>query len=129
VSRLKDICVDAENAASLARWWAETLGYRVRPYTDQDLADLHAEGYDGPDDDPTVAVEPIDEPGPTVWFNAVPEHKHVKNRLHLDILGDVDELVGRGATVVEHLERWTVMADPEGNEFCVFPDAPGSHQH
>jgi hypothetical protein len=35
-------------------------------------------------------------------------------------MGDVDELVGRGASVVDRLAKWTVLADPEGNEFCVF---------
>ena len=51
----------------------------------------------------------------------MPEPKQAKNRVHIDVFGDVDELVTRGATIVERHERWTVMADPEGNEFCVFP--------
>jgi hypothetical protein len=50
----------------------------------------------------------------------VPEAKAVKNRVHVDVFGDADELVRRGATLLARRERWTVMADPEDNEFCVF---------
>ena len=56
-------------------------------------------------------------------FDPVPEPKTVKNRMHWDVYGDVAELVGRGATVLDEQPRWTVLADPEGNEFCVFPSA------
>jgi hypothetical protein len=53
----------------------------------------------------------------------VPEPKTVKNRMHLDVFGDPAELVAMGATLVR--ERggdtgWDQLADPEGNEFCVF---------
>jgi Glyoxalase-like domain len=123
VSHLKDVVVDCADASALAHWWAETLGYRVRPYTDDDLAQLRAQGIDDPRDDPNVAVDPIDEPGPGFWFCRVPEPKQSKNRVHIDVYGDVDSLVARGATLLTRLEGWTVMADPEGNEFCVF--APG----
>ena len=50
----------------------------------------------------------------------MPESKQVKNRVHVDVYGDVDELVAHGASIIERQERWTVMADPEGNEFCAF---------
>ncbi len=43
-----------------------------------------------------------------------------KNRVHVDVFGSVDDLVARGAVLVAELPRWTVLADPEGNEFCVF---------
>jgi hypothetical protein len=120
MSRLKDVCFDCAHASALAHWWAETLGYRVRPYTDEDLAGLQAQGIESVEDDPYVAIDPIDETGPSFWFLTVPEPKSTKNRVHVDVFGDVDVLVARGATVVARLERWTVMADPEGNEFCVF---------
>ena len=64
----------------------------------------------------------------TAWyFNKVPEPKRAKNRVHLDLVNQapaaVDELVRLGATVVgKHQsrgQRWTVMQDPEGNEFCI----------
>ena len=51
----------------------------------------------------------------------MPEPKTVKNRVHVDVYGNVDDLVARGASVKERQARWTVMADPEGNELCVFP--------
>ena len=53
----------------------------------------------------------------------MPEPKSAKNRVHLDVVGDVAEIVARGATVLDEQPRWTVMADVEGNEFCVFPPA------
>ncbi|MEY2426482.1 MAG: hypothetical protein QOI61_2054 [Actinomycetota bacterium] len=124
MSRLKDIVVDCGKAWPLATWWAETLGYRVRPHSEEDLAALRAEGIERKEDDPNLALDPIDGPGPSVWFCQVPEPKTVKNRVHIDVYGDVDELVGRGATIVEEHPRWTVLADPEGNEFCVFELQP-----
>jgi hypothetical protein len=68
--------------------------------------------------------------GPGIWFVRVPEPKPVKNRVHLDINlrpGEtLDWLVGLGATILRPIgttpdQRWTVLADPEGNEFCAFP--------
>jgi hypothetical protein len=56
----------------------------------------------------------------SVWFLKVPEPKVAKNRVHLDVYGDVVTLVERGASVQAVLEHWTVMTDPEANEFCVF---------
>jgi hypothetical protein len=117
VSRLKDICFDSADPRLLAQWWAVTLGYRVRPHTE---AELESSGDAGPEIEATVAVDPVDGNGPTFWFNRVPEMKEVKNRVHVDVYGDVDELLARGAVLLARLERWTVLADPEGNEFCVF---------
>ena len=118
MSRLKDICFDCADPWPLAQWWAETLGYQVRPHSD---AELEALGEGGPQSDPWIAVDPVDGLGPTFWFNRVPDPKPAKNRVHVDIYGDVEELVARGAEVLDRRERWTVMRDPEGNEFCVFP--------
>jgi hypothetical protein len=124
-SRLKAVCIDCSNPASLARWWADVLEWRVRPYSDEDLTWLRDQGYEGPDDDPAVAVDPPHGAGPTLWFNRVPEPKTVKNRVHLDVYADVDDLQTKGASVLYgHGEQpdtdWAVLADPEGNEFCVF---------
>jgi hypothetical protein len=124
MGRLKDICFDCIDAWALAQWWAPVLGYRVRPYTEDDLEQLRAAGIERPEDDPNVALDPVGEPGPTFWFLRVPEPKTVKNRVHIDVFDDVDELISRGATLVDTQERWTVLADPEGNEFCVFPPQP-----
>ncbi len=129
MSALKAVCIDCADPASLARWWAPVLGYHVRDYTDGDLADLRRRGFAGPEDDPEVALDPDDGTGPTVWFNCVPEPKAVKNRVHIDVYGSVDELVARGATVVDPQPEgidWTVMLDPEGNEFCVFLAPPAN---
>ncbi|HEV3227130.1 MAG TPA: VOC family protein [Acidimicrobiales bacterium] len=121
MGRLKDICFDCRDPWTLAHWWAEVLEYRVRPHTQEDLAQLRSQGIDRPEDDPYLAVDPVDGQGPTFWFLRVPEQKVVKNRVHVDVFGDVEELVRRGATQLDAMPRWTVLADPEGNEFCVFP--------
>ncbi|TDD17181.1 VOC family protein [Nonomuraea diastatica] len=123
MAKLRDVVVDCRHPASLARFWAATLdGYAVAPYDEAELARLRANGIDDPEDDPTVLVE---GGPPRLWFQHVPEHKVVKNRLHLDLDADdpaaeIDRLTGLGATVVDTRDDWVVMADPEGNEFCVF---------
>jgi hypothetical protein len=119
--RLKAVCIDCEDAWTLAHWWAETLEFRVRDYSPEDLAKLRRQGVDRVEDDPEVAVDPPSGDGPMLWFNRVPEPKVSKVRIHLDVYSEVDALVARGATVLDRLPSWTVMADPEGNEFCAFP--------
>jgi hypothetical protein len=121
VSRLKALCIDCADPWTLAHWWADVLGYSVRPHTDDDVAWLHDHGFERIEDDPAIALDPRDGVGPTVWFNKVPEPKTVKDRIHLDVYGDVDALVAHGATVAETLDDWTILRDPEGNEFCAFP--------
>ncbi|TXK43335.1 VOC family protein [Nonomuraea sp. C10] len=121
---LRDVVVDCAHPASLARFWAAALdGYAVAPYDDAELARLRAQGIDDPEDDPTVLVE---GGPPRLWFQRVPERKAGKNRLHLDLQSEdreaeVERLAGLGAAVLDRREEWTVLADPEGNEFCVFP--------
>lgn len=122
---IQDLVVDCRHPASLARFWASVLdGYAVAPYDAAELARLRAEGIESPEDDPTVLVEAGPAVRPRLFFQLVPEAKTVKNRLHLDLrCGDVDaevdritELGGRlVATYADHL----VLADPEGNEFCM----------
>jgi len=66
-----------------------------------------------------------------LWFNKVPEPKVTKNRVHIDINlpdeGDMGRLLGLGARALREIRDddgtlwWTIMADPEGNEFCAFP--------
>src|ERR671914_1082155 len=106
-SRLKAVCIDCGEPASLARWWADVLEWRVRPYSDEDLSWLHDHGYEGPGDDPAVAVDPPDGEGPTLWFNRVPEPKIAKNRVHVDVdavsAEEVERLVALGATVLRPL--------------------------
>jgi hypothetical protein len=118
---LRDIVVDCEHAPSLARFWAATLdGYDVRPYDEDEIARLAELGLT-PETDPVVFV---DGPGPNICFQQVPEPKSGKNRLHLDVESvdrpaEVERLVALGASVGRVLEGWTLMHDPEGNEFCV----------
>lgn len=124
MARLHDLVFDAAHPASIARFWAAALdGYAVAPYDDAELARLRSLGFSGPEDDPSVLVEP-EHGGPRLFFQLVPEPKRVKNRVHLDLLVDdpeaeVERLIGLGARIVERHPSNFVLADPEGNEFCV----------
>lgn len=107
--RFFEVAIDANEPARLRAFWMVALGYTEHT-TAEGAVDL---------------VDPAGR-GPTVWFQQVPEPKTVKNRLHLDILVGaaeraalVDELLAAGGTVVRALPRFTVMADPEGNELCL----------
>jgi hypothetical protein len=111
--RLKDIVVDASDHVAISRWWADVMGGTL---THDDS------GYSYLDDVPGAPFESFD-------FVPVPEPKTAKNRIHWDVdLVDgatIDDLVAKGATVLRAEGDgvdWTVMADPEGNEFCVFDD-------
>jgi hypothetical protein len=121
MAELSAIVIDCHQAPALARFWASVIdGYAVRAYDDAEIARLASLGLT-PESDPTVAV---DGPGPTLFFQQVPESKPAKNRLHLDIdvadrADQVERLTASGATVVDHFDTWTVLRDPEGNEFCL----------
>jgi len=127
MSGLAAIVLDCERAAPLARFWSLALGWPIRPYDQAEIERLAAKGHT-PETDPTVA---IDSPDGTlsVFRVEVPEQKAVKNRVHLDIRvrdrAHFDELVQQGARILTEWESWVVMADPEGNEFCVV-DPPGT---
>lgn len=124
MARLRDIVFDSAHPASAARFWAAALdGYAVAPYDEEELARLRALGYAGPEEDPTVLVEPADG-GPRLWFQRVPEPRRGKNRVHLDLStadpeAETARLLGLGATVRERQEGLTVLSDPEGNVFCL----------
>jgi hypothetical protein len=121
MATIREIVFDCERAPALARFWAEAVdGYDVRVYDDEEIERLAGLGYT-PETDPNVAV---DGPGPTLFFQQVPEPKRTKNRVHLDIVAsdrksEVARLEGLGATVQQVFEGNTLMHDPEGNEFCV----------
>ncbi|CAA9326173.1 MAG: hypothetical protein AVDCRST_MAG29-753 [uncultured Nocardioidaceae bacterium] len=105
--RLYEIGVDAEDAASVAGWWAQVLGVSVEH---DETGCCSLEGVPG---------APFD----AIVFAPVPEPKTVKNRIHWDVTGSVDDLLGMGAQLLRRPDAdiaWTVLADPEGNEFCVF---------
>ncbi|WP_405904892.1 VOC family protein [Streptomyces sp. NBC_00828] len=124
MARLRDIVVDSAHPATAARFWAAVLdGYAVAPYDDAELARLRTLGIAGPEDDPTVLLEPQDG-GPRLFFQLVPEPKRVKNRVHMDLVADdldaeTARLAELGAVLLARHEKHTVFADPEGNEFCL----------
>ena len=121
MARLREIVIDSIHPAGLARFWAAALdGYRVRPYDEVEIARLAGLGLT-PETDPTVLV---DGSGPILCFQKVEARKSLRNRIHLDIVGvvrseEVARLAALGARVRDEHERFTVMLDPEGNEFCV----------
>jgi predicted enzyme related to lactoylglutathione lyase len=131
--RIDAIVIDCRDAAPLARFWAQVLGWSVAPYDEAELARLATRGIVDPEEDPTVMVEPPQDTVdlPVLFFTEVPEPKVAKNRVHLDVLADedleaeVERLEGLGASIRNWAEGdggiWCVMQDPEGNEFCVMP--------
>ncbi len=100
----KDLCLDATDATLIGGFWSRVLDLELHL---QDGGDAYLTG-------PT--------PAHTVWVNQVPEPRTVKHRMHLDVsAGSVEEVVALGATVLDADSfTWTLMADPEGGEFCVF---------
>jgi hypothetical protein len=133
------ITFDARDAHALASWWAALLGYEMEDHHDL-VAGLLEQGIvteeqvsriDGRLGFAGVATARDPEGvAPRFYVQEVPEGKVAKNRVHLDVpLGDepldaaVERVVGTGATLVEIREhpgeRWAVMQDPEGNEFCL----------
>jgi hypothetical protein len=128
VAQLRDVVFDSRHPAMLARFWAGVLDdYSIAPYDEAELARLADLGIPGPDDDPTVLVVP-EGTGPRLWFQEAGEAKATKNRVHLDLVcADLESerarLVEVGARVLaRHADGGDhfVMADPEGNEFCLF---------
>ncbi|MGR4878123.1 VOC family protein [Streptomyces sp. LARHCF249] len=114
VSVVQNVAIDCADAYELARFWSSVTG---RP--------LHAEDGPGARETQVLLAE-----GPVLYFNQVPEAKTIKNRIHLCLRPEasrdqeVDRLLGLGATfVADHRNPdgsgWAILADPEGNEFCV----------
>jgi catechol 2,3-dioxygenase-like lactoylglutathione lyase family enzyme len=106
IARYKDLCIDANDPTLLGTFWAEALGLEYEPGAGE--------------------VSKLRGPTPqhTVWINRVAETRTVKQRVHLDVhAATVLDLEALGAQVVspaEHAQPWTVLADPEGGEFCAF---------
>jgi hypothetical protein len=118
-ARFKDLCLDANDHHALADWWCSALGYVRR----DSLEDATAEDHEPrPHDWPIPIVDPTGE-GPLIWIAPVQERKTVKNRMHFDVVGRTWPLLAAGARMVREQDdeiEWSVLADPEGNEFCVF---------
>ncbi|SCG60731.1 VOC family protein [Micromonospora inositola] len=106
----ESLTVDAQDPSRLAHWWAEALGYQV--ITEK------------PDE---VEIRKAPDQAPGIVFVPVTEPKTTKNRLHIDLRpadqeAEVERLVDMGARHVDIGQggvEWTVLSDPEGNEFCV----------
>jgi predicted enzyme related to lactoylglutathione lyase len=106
------LTIDCHDPKLLADFWSAALGYRLDEIDEED-----------------AVVKPAAGPGWTMLFQTVPEEKTVKNRFHLDVRpsGSMATEVARmerlGATAITRVDEggsfWTVMGDPEGNEFCV----------
>ena len=110
---LHHIVIDSHDLPALARFWAAVLDWRI-------LSEREREVVIGPDIDSPVGI----------CFMPAPETKTVKNRLHLDLTtgpsereAEIARILALGARRVDigqtGDESWTVLADPEGNEFCV----------
>jgi predicted enzyme related to lactoylglutathione lyase len=111
--RLHHIVIDTHDLPGLARFWTQALGWPV-------LSEREREIVIGPDVNAPVGI----------CFMPVTDAKTVKNRVHVDLTTsaadrdqEIERLVGLGARRVDvgqtGEESWTVLADPEGNEFCV----------
>ncbi|MFJ9682567.1 VOC family protein [Streptomyces sp. NPDC101194] len=114
VSVLQNVAIDCADAYELARFWSKVTG-----------CPLHPEDRPGDQETQVLLTD-----GPVLYFNQVLESKKIKNRIHLCLRPEtsreqeVERLLGLGATLVtDHRNPdgsgWAVLADPEGNEFCV----------
>lgn len=114
---LHHVVIDAHDLSGLARFWSQVLGWPI-------LSEREREVIIGPADDAPVGI----------CFMPSPDDKVVKNRVHIDLnpgpdtgpserQAEIERLVALGARPVDVGQRgdetWTVLADPEGNEFCV----------
>lgn len=106
----EQVVVDAADPVELGRWWAAALSWAVTI-----------------DSEDEFEIRPAPDRPPGVIFAPVAEPKTIKNRLHLDFRPDkqgaeVDRLLALGARradIGQGEQPWVVLADPEGNEFCV----------
>ena len=144
MTRDVQITLDCGDPAALATFWAEALGYRLQDppdgFTSWPQA-LEAMGIPAERHNDASAVVDPEGSGPRLFFQRVPEGKQTKNRVHLDLRAapglageermaaleaEAERLVAHGATRLERHEPdpplgagHIVMADPEGNEFCL----------
>ncbi|MBO3084069.1 VOC family protein [Cellulomonas fengjieae] len=118
---VSQLTIDSADPHALARWWNEVLGWR------------HA--WDPADDEEEVGIEPADGSATAWLFLKVADAKAGKNRLHVDLrpqngsdqATELERLLALGATRVDIGQGdvpWHVLADPEGNEFCLLRSTP-----
>lgn len=118
--------VDCLDVAAQADWWSETLGWKKVFESDDEVVIVPPHATDE-----LAATTPWEQIGPGLVFVSVGDGKTVKNRLHLDLAphtsddrdAEIERLIERGARPVDvgqsESASWTVLSDPEGNEFCV----------
>ncbi len=116
MSILRNMVIDCADVERQAQFWSAATGYPIQQRYEDHIA---------------LALSPTARP--RLLVIKVPDPKTVKNRVHLDLGADdveaeVERLVGLGATSLERVENygesWVVLADPEGNEFCVVRERP-----
>src|SRR5688500_18862355 len=115
----EQVVVDAAEPAALGRWWAEALGWVV--------VDPSPEEFE---------IRPTADRLPGLLFVTGTDPRPVKNRLHLDVRPDDQQaevarllaLGARPADIGQGEQSWTVLIDPEGNEFCVLSSRAQSAQ-
>ena len=132
-SRLTEISLDCHDPDRLAEFWSAVLGWVVI-HREPGLVEIGPAGRDDGELLDAVRTGPV---ASTIFFAQVPEEKVAKNRVHYDVSpvdrsqeDEVERLLTLGATRADigqsGDESWTVLADPEGNEFCVLRSlAPG----
>ncbi len=123
--RFTQLVIDCHDHDLLGGFWAEVLGYEESDRSDEP-------------DEPYVELTGPSGAGPSLLFIRTPDEKVVKNRLHIDVNAtdreqdaEVDRILGLGATRVgigQGEQSWVVLADPEGNEFCVLRSTVEPHQ-
>lgn len=119
------IVIDCNDVQEQARWWAGVLDWQLIYDTPEEAVIIPKHATDE-----NLTADQWTRVGPGLVFVPVPEGKLVKNRLHIDLAPHISDdrdaliadLVNRGASLVDVGQgetSWTVLADPEGNEFCV----------
>lgn len=122
---IHEIVFDCEQPAVLAAFWADLLeGYQVRQQDATNAALVAALGLET--EEPTTIL--VDGPGPSLCFQNVDGQRPDNNRVHFDVqvsdrAGEVERLKQAGASVERVLPTYTIMRDPEGNQF-VLVDRP-----
>jgi hypothetical protein len=113
--RWQCICIDCDDPGTLGHWWAELLGWRVT-FEDGDEVVIEP-----------PAGSPEDGVSPDILFGRSPDRKRDKVRIHIDLRPDDKQaelaralaLGARPVDIGQGEQTWTVLADPEGNEFCI----------
>jgi predicted enzyme related to lactoylglutathione lyase len=106
----EQIVVDAHDPHALGRWWRDALGWVIVD-----------------EDEDEIEIRPAEDRTPGILFGRTGDNKTTKNRLHPDFRPDdqdaevhrLIELGARRVDIGQGDESWVVLADPEGNEFCV----------